>query len=327
MEAIGYPALLIMGILPLLRRRSYEIFKYFHYWFLALIPASIIHAHNGWYFPLGGIAFWLVDCGIRIVSSSSPCRLVAAHVHDAEDGISELRFEKKFELPGMYCWINVPQISLLQWHPFSLSSSPFDSHASMHIKSMGADQFTGKLYSLIGMTKPGGTQITLNVDGPYGQPIELDGYAALLLIAGGIGITPMLSTFRYLKQLGCARALPAMLQKVRLIFVAKSYDLVQVFLHSLQDAIMETESQLELRATIYLTNHQEIHQASVDGWGEDVISGRPDLGALYDGLLGELNSNDGVLVKCCGPESLDASAKAAANLRPQITYESKAFVI
>lgn len=327
MEAIGYPALLIMGILPLLRRRSYELFKYFHYWFLALIPASIIHAHNGWYFPLGGIAFWLVDSGIRLVSSSSPCRLVAAHAHDAEDGISELRFEKKFEHPGMYCWINVPQVSLLQWHPFSLSSSPFDSSASMHIKNMGADQFTGKLYSLIRMTEHGGTQMTLNVDGPYGQPIELDGYSALLLIAGGIGITPMLSTFRYVKQLGSTGAAPAMLKKVRLIFVAKSYDLIQVFFDSLQNVLMETESQLEFSATIYLTGHQEIHQASLDGCGADVIRGRPDLEVLYDGLLTELDSNDSVLVKSCGPESMDASAKAAARLRPQITYESKTFVI
>ena len=59
---------------------------------------------------------------------------------------------------GQYCYINVPRISRLAWHPISISSAPVDTLTTHHIKVMGgydpdlapADQlqWTAKLYGL-----------------------------------------------------------------------------------------------------------------------------------------------------------------------------------
>jgi hypothetical protein len=59
---------------------------------------------------------------------------------------------------GQYCYLNVPRISRLEWHPFSISSAPVDTLTTHHIKVMGdydpalapADQqqWTAKLYGL-----------------------------------------------------------------------------------------------------------------------------------------------------------------------------------
>ena len=49
---------------------------------------------------------------------------------------------------GQYVFLNVPCISALEWHPFTISSAPGDLLTSHHIKSMGESQFTGKLLAL-----------------------------------------------------------------------------------------------------------------------------------------------------------------------------------
>ena len=42
------------------------------------------------------------------------------------------------------------------------------------------------------------TNLLMHVDGPYGVPIQLSKYTHIVLIAGGIGITPMIAYYRYL---------------------------------------------------------------------------------------------------------------------------------
>jgi ferredoxin-NADP reductase len=149
---------------------------------------------------------------------------------------------------GQYCFVNIPEISLTQWHPFSISSSPGEQHFTMHIKRFGGpDQFTSRLFQRVldqqqadqgphpdpcvsrvsavvdtagdrldassfrsvslnssgddklGMLEQGnwasGASMSVNVDGPYGFPgIRIhDDFEELLLVAGGIGVTPIAS--------------------------------------------------------------------------------------------------------------------------------------
>ncbi|KAK9866610.1 hypothetical protein WJX84_002042 [Apatococcus fuscideae] len=45
---------------------------------------------------------------------------------------------RKFNFkPGQYGFLNVPKLSKLEWHPFSITSSPFDDHISFHIEAKG----------------------------------------------------------------------------------------------------------------------------------------------------------------------------------------------
>ena len=38
---------------------------------------------------------------------------------------------------GQYVFINIPSISLFQWHPFSLSSAPFEQDCMLHVRVLG----------------------------------------------------------------------------------------------------------------------------------------------------------------------------------------------
>ena len=75
---------------------------------------------------------------------------------------------------GQYLYLNVPAISSLEWHPFTISSAPSDGRVTCHIKMapMGRHTFTGKLLSLAEVVRSGvldASDVHVNVDGPYGE--------------------------------------------------------------------------------------------------------------------------------------------------------------
>lgn len=91
--------------------------------------------------------------------------------------------------PGQFAWLRLADLrSSLSEHPFSYASSA--RRAASPIFAIRAQKgFTAKVPSL-----PVGTRVL--VDGPHG-PFRLRGKAkGLLLVAGGIGITPALSVLR-----------------------------------------------------------------------------------------------------------------------------------
>lgn len=72
-------------------------------------------------------------------------------------------------------------------HPFSISSAPSADTLSITVKALG--DYTKKLFSLVP-----GTPVL--IDGPYGVFTADNSSGPLLLLAGGIGITPFLSMIR-----------------------------------------------------------------------------------------------------------------------------------
>ena len=189
-------------------------------------------------------------------------------------------------LMGQYVYVNIPAVSSLEWHPFTISSSPTDSTTIHHIKVMGGlngGQWTAKLHkpamtlhankavaAAVAVTVAGAagqsggegeyrgrgsrstgasasvstsanastsasggeqgsvvrtaagresaalysdeeetkeqkevislSSITVNIDGPYDLSVthELHKYTHVLLIGGGIGVTPLHSCLRHL---------------------------------------------------------------------------------------------------------------------------------
>ncbi len=93
-------------------------------------------------------------------------------------------------LPGQFAWIKIANTPFtLEEHPFSFSSSAQrEDRVEFGIKELG--DFTSTIKDL----KPG---TLANLDGPYGA-FCIDRYPAVgyVFIAGGVGITPMISFLR-----------------------------------------------------------------------------------------------------------------------------------
>jgi predicted ferric reductase len=155
-------------------------------------------------------------------------------------------------LPGQFAFLTLyRQGEKPREHPFTISSSPSDrEYISFTIKESG--DFT----NTIGATKPGELA---RVEAPFGRfsYLRLPAFDRLVMIAGGVGITPMLSCLRHIAKSGVARPL-------MLIWANKTKD----------DIFLESEL-------------SELIAALPDLKAHHVLSRQPD----YDGLTGHLDRN------------------------------------
>jgi NADPH oxidase len=121
-----------------------------------------------------------------------------------EVDIIEIRFTKPSMTykPGQWLFLNVPCVSRLQWHPFTITSCPFDPYISIHVRQAG--DFTRALGDVLGAGRTQGLDKSidcvphfeqkmpeLRIDGPYGSSAEdiLNNKIAVV-IGAGIGTTP-----------------------------------------------------------------------------------------------------------------------------------------
>ena len=104
--------------------------------------------------------------------------------------------------PGQWVLIQIPTISFLQWHPFTITSNHIETGiVQLYIKESG--DWTKKVSKLLlyeGI-KNKLNNIKIKVSQPYGYSYDVTKYRVCVLIAGGIGITSFISL---LKALPCS---------------------------------------------------------------------------------------------------------------------------
>jgi len=229
-------------------------------------------------------------------------------------GAMELRINKpSFKYTaGQWLFLQVPDVSKLQWHPFTITSAPEDPYVSIHIRQVG--DWTKALGERVGagpavvqaMTQAAmqasekdekssisglgarGDFIELDtnsmsrslpvvrVDGPYGAPAE-DVFKSevAVLIGAGIGVTPFASILKhiwYRQQRGDMGSL----RRVAFFWICRdvpSFGWFQSLLEAVEAAQVDPNF---LRINIYLT--QKISDDML--WNIAVN----DAGAEYDPL-------------------------------------------
>uniref|UniRef100_A0A8D0ERZ7 NADPH oxidase 1 n=1 Tax=Strix occidentalis caurina TaxID=311401 RepID=A0A8D0ERZ7_STROC len=109
--------------------------------------------------------------------------------------VLELQMQKKgFRMEvGQYIFVNCPTISLLEWHPFTLTSAPEEDFFSIHIRAAG--DWTERLIDTFQQQNPEMPRI--EVDGPFGTASEdVFQYEVAMLVGAGIGVTPFASILK-----------------------------------------------------------------------------------------------------------------------------------
>lgn len=185
--------LMVVGIvissLPSVRVRFFEIFYYLHLTFATGLVAGAFF-HTGKLVPILALVTWGVDLFIRKALMAWTRYPKQATIKILSSTVIEVSFPKTSSFaynPGQYIYLSIPEISWLQWHPFSISSSPSQPTVKLHIRRVG--NWTSALYQLA--TKK--SEVEMLLEGPYGSlSVDIMGdrkYHSIMLISGGIGST------------------------------------------------------------------------------------------------------------------------------------------
>lgn len=107
---------------------KYELFVYSHFLLLMFFGMALVHAYQSWYYLGGGLVFYAFDKCVQFISASQGVTAVSLE-YDSEARVTRIvipgdSFGNRVFDAGSYCWINIPTISLCEWHPFSISSPP-----------------------------------------------------------------------------------------------------------------------------------------------------------------------------------------------------------
>jgi NADPH oxidase len=207
----------------------------------------------------------------------------------------EIQFEKpsmKYK-PGQWLFLNCPEVSGGQWHPFTITSCPFDPYISVHVRQVG--DFTRDLADALGtgpqqkqyfdeLEEEYGTEgmecfdvqpamgegfPRLRVDGPYGAPAE-DVFAneVAVLIGTGIGVTPFASILKHIYNLRAQSDLPKRLRRVEFFWICRdtsSFMWFQSLLISLETQSLNASDGMGddfLRIHTYLTKQMNLDEAT-----------------------------------------------------------------
>jgi len=265
-----------------IRQQSFESFWYTHHLFVPFLIGLYTHAtqcfvrdstlayspfaganfwnhcigYQGWRWELWGGGIYLLERLYREINSRRPTQIVKVirHPYDA----MEIQFSKpslKYK-PGQWLMLNVPSVSTTQWHPFTITSCPFDPYISVHVRQVG--DFTRALGDALGAgpsqakdydaldpmgmyeiaLQNGQTMPRLRIDGPYGAPAEdVFNNEIAVLIGTGIGVTPWASVLKSIWHLRGGPNPPTRLRRVEFIWVCKdtsSFEWFQTLLSSLE---------------------------------------------------------------------------------------------
>jgi predicted ferric reductase len=187
--------------------------------------------------------------------------------------------------PGQFAWIRLSRSTLAEEHPFTIASSAHQDATEFTIRAAG--DFTKQIRRL-----PPGASVW--VDGPHGaftcDAVEAsDGF---VLIAGGVGITPMMSMLRT-----AAHRLDP--RPYRLVVVAsKPEDLL------FRPELARLRRMIDLEVT-------EVLRRPVQGWAGPIGGITPELLAA---VCGDRMHPEEVDYFICGPPALVTDAVSALDL-------------
>ncbi|RYO81286.1 hypothetical protein DL766_010153 [Monosporascus sp. MC13-8B] len=270
-----------------IRQQSFETFWYTHHLFIPFFLGLYTHAvgcfvrdtaepfspfagadfwghcigYQGWRWELFAGGFYLAERLYREIRAARETKItrVVRHPYD----VVEIQFEKpsfKYKA-GQWLFLQIPSISKHEWHPFTITSCPYDPYVSVHVRqvgdftralgdAVGAGAAQAKLYDGVDPTgmyevalQNGQQMPALRIDGPYGAPAEdVFENEIAVLIGTGIGVTPWASILKNIWHLRNSPNPPRRLRRVEFIWVCKdtgSFEWFQTLLSSLESQSAE----------------------------------------------------------------------------------------
>ncbi|CAA7017342.1 unnamed protein product [Microthlaspi erraticum] len=243
---------------PSFRRKFFEIFFYTHYLYIVFMFFYVLHVGIAFCFIIfPGFYMFMVDRFLRFLQSRDNVRLSSARV--LPSNTVELNFSKAKGLmynPTSILFVNIPSISKLQWHPFTITSSSKLEAENLSIVIKSEGKWSTKLYQMLSSSDYTDRALSVSVEGPYG-PSSTDflRHDSLVMVSGGSGITPFISIIRDL--IAMAQTKLCEIPKITLICAFKNASDISMLDLILPTSGLELSSDLNIQIEAFVTKDKE----------------------------------------------------------------------
>ncbi|KXN72223.1 hypothetical protein CONCODRAFT_4967 [Conidiobolus coronatus NRRL 28638] len=322
-----------------IKRKYFELFWYTHHLFAVYFGLFSIHGMfclikpdrppycgdggSFWkYWILSGVLY-LTERIIREVRGFQDTTVSKVVLHPSKVVEIQIKKEGIKTQAGQYIFLNCPEVSLHQWHPFTLTSAPEEDYISVHVRVIG--NFTTALAKRLGCDiddKDGDDHVVnsvlprIQVDGPFGSASEdVFNFEVAVLVGAGIGVTPFASVLKSIWYRVNYPTKQTRLSKVYFFWICRDKEAFEWF----QDLLkaIEAEDILQfIEIHTYLTgrikadevaniilNDEQGRMDAVTGLRASTNYGRPNLDQIFSGLC-HLHPGTEIGVFFCGPLAL-----------------------
>ncbi|KAF1326016.1 Ferric reduction oxidase 8, partial [Globisporangium splendens] len=231
-----------LSSIPFVRRNFYDAFYYVHQLFFVAVFFMVLHWRGAIWYILPSFALYLVHRFLSSVNALAPVEIAEFTAMSSEllkIVVSRSTSHSGDFKIGQFVYLNVPSISRLQWHAFTIASSPrMSAHTlTIIVKSLG--DWTKDLVEYSTKCKQTNVQPVMYVDGCYGSSLEMyQDYPTVCLVGGGVGVTPLLAILEDTVARLAQRT--ELRQKVHFVFAFRELELLEE-IHPLLARIRERD--------------------------------------------------------------------------------------
>lgn len=285
-----------------------------------------------WKYWLAGGAIYLGERALREVRGRQ--RTYISKVVQHPSNVVEIQIKKSSitTRAGQYVFLCCPEVSLFEWHPFTLTSAPEEDYISIHMRVVG--DFTTKVGEKLGcdfgqngekdakVLNAGDTPALqrilprVMIDGPFGSASEdVFKFEVAVLVGGGIGVTPFASILKSIWYRINYPTKPTFLRKVYFFWVCRDFESFEWF-QSLLRAIEEQDVDQYIEIHTYLTlkvKTDDMNNIMINDVGAEfdtvtklrapTLYGRPQWSRIFP-AISQTHPNTDVGVFFCGPQTL-----------------------
>jgi respiratory burst oxidase len=211
--------LLIAYPFILWRHKYFNSFWFTHHLLIVMVIALCFHGTGSLLEPFQSVYWVMVPLTLYLIpriyreTPLSKCEVMDIAIKEGNVVGLKLARPKSWEKhirAGMYGFIQVPKVSCLEWHPFTLTSAPCEDFIEFHFARAG--DWTGAVHDLLEDLAPkqdeegeetpktvSSSNLVVKVEGPIGASSQgFSDYEIVVLVGAGIGVTPMISVLKQL---------------------------------------------------------------------------------------------------------------------------------
>ncbi|KAG1706102.1 hypothetical protein DVH05_002662 [Phytophthora capsici] len=186
---------LLIGLtsIPWVRRKLYNVFYNVHQLlFLSVVFTGLHWTRALWFLLPTFVAYFTSRVLSRYNGYTASTVIEFSSLSSVLCKLVVLIEREQFQV-GQFVYVNVPAVSRLEWHAFTIASCPGASKMTLLIKVLG--DWTEKLMVYQQLCTTRGIEPEVYVDGYYGASLKdtYQSYNTVVLIGGGVGMTPLLS--------------------------------------------------------------------------------------------------------------------------------------